>query len=171
MLLNCGVGEDSWKSLGLKEIQPVHPKGNQSWIFIGRTDAEAEASILWSPDVNNLLIGKDPDAGKDWGQEENGMTEDEMLVVALGVGDGQGGLLCCSPWVTKSWTRLSDWTELNWWYTKIRLMLPQIGPSSNQVIGTQSLESCKEPTSNRAYGRSVTLSYQAVRCLSLKCSR
>ena len=65
--------------LDCKEIQPVHPKGNQSWIFIGRTDAEAEASILWPPDVKNLLIGKDPDAGKDWGQEENGMTEDEML--------------------------------------------------------------------------------------------
>ena len=65
--------------LDCKEIQPVHPKGNQSWIFIGRTDAEAEASILWPPDVKNLLIGKDPEAGKDWGQEENGMTEDEML--------------------------------------------------------------------------------------------
>ena len=65
--------------LDCKEIQPVHPKGNQSWIFIGRTDAEAEAPILWPPDVKNLLIGKDPEAGKDWGQEENGMTEDEML--------------------------------------------------------------------------------------------
>ena len=61
-----------------KEIQPVHPKGNQSWIFIGRTDAEAEALILWSPDAESWLIGKDPDAGKDWGQEEKGTTEDEM---------------------------------------------------------------------------------------------
>ena len=62
-----------------KEIQPVHPKGNQSWIFIGRTDAEAEAPILWPPDVKNWLIWKDPDAGKDWRQEEKGMTEDEMV--------------------------------------------------------------------------------------------
>ena len=70
MLLNCGVGEDSWESFELKEIQPVHPKGNQSWIFIGRTDADAEALILWPPDVKNGLIGKDPDAGKGWRQKE-----------------------------------------------------------------------------------------------------
>ena len=73
MLLNCGVGEDSWESLGLKEIQPVHPKGNQSWIFIGRADAEAETPILWPPDAKNWLIWKDPDARKDWGQEEKRM--------------------------------------------------------------------------------------------------
>ena len=65
--------------LDCKEIQLVHPKGNQSWIFIGRTDAEAETPILWPPDVKNWLIGKDPDAGKDWGQEEKGTTEDEMV--------------------------------------------------------------------------------------------
>ena len=65
--------------LDCKEIQPVHPKGNQSWIFTGRTNAEAETPILWSPDVNSQLIGKDPDAGKDWGQEENGITEDEIV--------------------------------------------------------------------------------------------
>ena len=65
--------------LDCKEIQPVHPKGNQSWIFIGRTDAEAEAPILWPPDGKSWLIGKDPDAGKDWGQEEKGATEDEMV--------------------------------------------------------------------------------------------
>ena len=76
MLLNCGIGEDSWESLGL---QPVHPKGNESWIFIGRTDAEAKMPILWPPDANNWLIWKDPDAGKDWRQEEKGMTEDEMV--------------------------------------------------------------------------------------------
>ena len=79
MLLNCGVGEDSWESLGLQEeIQPVHPKGDQSWVFIGRTDAEAETPILWPPDAKNWLIGEDPDAGKDWGQEEKGMTEGKM---------------------------------------------------------------------------------------------
>ena len=92
-----------------KEIQPVNPEGNQSWIFIGRTDAEAEAPILWPPDVKSWLIRKDPDAGKDWRWEEKGMTEDQMVgwhhrldehvfEQAPGVGDGQGSLACCSPW-------------------------------------------------------------------------
>ena len=67
-----------WSPLDCKEIQPVHPKGDQSWVFIGRTDVEAESPILWPPDAKSWLIGKDPDAGKDWGQEEKGMTEDEM---------------------------------------------------------------------------------------------
>ena len=79
MLLNGGVGEDSWDSLDCKEIKLVNPKGNQSWIFIARTDAEAEAPIHWPLDVKNLLIVKEPDAGKDWRQEENGMTEDEIV--------------------------------------------------------------------------------------------
>ena len=80
MLLDCGAGEDSRESLGeaREEIKPVNPKGNQPWIFIGRTDVEAEAPILWALDVKNQLIGKDPDVGKDWGQEEQGVTEDEM---------------------------------------------------------------------------------------------
>ena len=93
--------------LDCKEIQPVHPKGNQSWIFNGRTDAEAEAPILWPPDGKKWLIGKDPDGGKYWRQEK-GMTADEMVEwhqgldghefeQALGVGDGQGSLACCSP--------------------------------------------------------------------------
>ena len=122
MLLNCGVGEDSWESLGLQGDQTSHLNGNLSWIFIGRTDAEAEASILWPPDAKNWLIGKDPDAGKDRGQEEKGMTEDEMVgwhhrlyghefQQALGVGDGQEGLACCDSWGHKE----SDMTEqLNW---------------------------------------------------------
>ena len=79
MLLTCGVGEDSESPLDCKEIQPVNPKGNQSWICIGRTDTEAEAPAFWPPDVMNWLIGKDPDAGKDWGQEEKGVSEDEMI--------------------------------------------------------------------------------------------
>ena len=78
MHLNCGAGEDSWESLGLQEIQPVHPKGGQSLMFIERTDAEAETPIFGTPDVKNWLIGKDSDAGRDWGQEEKGMTEDKM---------------------------------------------------------------------------------------------
>ena len=77
---NCGVGEDSFESpLDCKEVQPVHPKGNQSWIFTGSTDIEAETPILWPPDVKNWLIGKDPDAGKDWRGEEKETTEDEMV--------------------------------------------------------------------------------------------
>ena len=108
--------------LDCKEIQPVHPKGDQSWIVIGRTDAEAEAPILWPPDVTDWLIWKDPDAGKDWRWEEKGMTEYEMVgwhhrlnghefEETLGVGNGQGGLACCSPWGHKE----SDTTEqLNW---------------------------------------------------------
>ena len=110
------------RPLDCKEIKPVHPKEDQSWMFIGRTAAEAEAPILWPPDVKNWLIWKDPDAGKDWGQEEKGMTVDEMVgwhhwlnghefEQALEVGDGQGSLVCCSPWGRKE----SDMTErLNW---------------------------------------------------------
>ena len=79
MLLNCGVGEDSWKSLDCKEIQPVHPKRDQSWVFIWRTDVEAEIPILLPPDAKSWLTGKDPYAGKDRGQEEKGTTEDEMV--------------------------------------------------------------------------------------------
>ena len=110
--------------LDCKEIQPVHPKGNQSWTFIGRTDAEAETPILWPPDVKSLVIGKDPfPAGKGWRQEEKGTTEDEMVgwhhwlngqefEQAAGVGDGQGSLACCSPWDSKE-SDMSDWTEQN----------------------------------------------------------
>ena len=79
MLLNCGVENTLESPLDCKEIQPVHPKGNQSWIFIGRTDVETEIPILWPPDVKNWLIGKDPNARKDWRREEKGTTEDEMV--------------------------------------------------------------------------------------------
>ena len=94
-----------------EEIKPVHPEGNQPWIFIGRTDAEAEAPILWPPDVKRGLIGKDPNAGKDWGQEEKGITEDEMVgwyhqlnghesELTLGDGEGQGSLAGCRTWLS-----------------------------------------------------------------------
>ena len=108
--------------LDCKEIQPVHPKGDQSWMFIGRTDVGAETPILWLPDAKSWLIWKNPDAGKDWGQEEKGMTEDEMVGWhhrldghgfgwTPGVVDGQGGLACCSSWGCKE----LDTTEwLNW---------------------------------------------------------
>ena len=80
-LSNCGAGKDSKSPLDCKEIKPVNPKGNQeiSWLFIGKTDAEAEVPILWPPDSKSWLIGKDPDAGKDWRQEEKGTTEHEMV--------------------------------------------------------------------------------------------
>ena len=104
--------------LDCKEIQPVYPKGHQSWVFIGRTDAEAETPIFWPPDAKNWLIWTDLDAGKNWGQEEKGTTEDEMarwhhwlnghgFGWTLRVGDGQGGLTCCCSWVHKE----SDTTE------------------------------------------------------------
>ena len=105
--------------LDCKEIQPVHPKGDQSWVFIGRTDVEAETPILCPPDEKSWLIWKDPDSGKDWRQEEKGMTEDEMVgwhhwlnghefEQAPGDGEGQGSLVCYSPWVAKSWILLSN---------------------------------------------------------------
>ena len=106
------VLEKTLKSpLDSEEVKPVNSKGNQSWIFIGRTDVEAEAPILWSPDAKNWLIGKDCDAGKDWKQHK-GTTEDEMVgwhhqvnghkfEQTLGVGDGQGSLACCTPWGCK----------------------------------------------------------------------
>ena len=108
--------------LGCKEIQPVHPKGDQSWVFIGRPDVEADTPILWPPDAKGWLIWKDPDAGKDWEQEEKRTIENEMVGWhhwlnghgfgwTPGVGDGQGGLACCGSWGLKE----SDMTEwLNW---------------------------------------------------------
>ena len=112
------------------KIKPVHPKVNQSWIFIGRTDAEAETPILWPSDVKKWLTGKDPDAGKDWRQEEKGTTVDEMVgwhhwldghefEQTPGVGDGQGGLACCSPWGHKE---LDTTERLNW--TEFPIMSP-----------------------------------------------
>ena len=110
--------------LDCKDIQPVHPKGNQSWIFIGRTDAEAETPIFWPPHVKSWLIGKDPDAGRDWGQEEKGTTEDEMagwhhwlnaheFGWTSGVGDGQGGLACKVGCKELDTTEQLNWIELN----------------------------------------------------------
>ena len=112
MLSNCGAGEDSWESLGLQEIKPVNSKGNQFWVFIGRTDAEAETPLLWPPDTKSRVIGKDPDAGKDWRQKETGVTEIEVVGwhqlfdghergQALGDSEGQGGLVCRCSWGCK----------------------------------------------------------------------
>ena len=137
------VWENALESpLDCKEIQPVHPKADQSWVFIERTDVEAETPIFWPPDEKSWLIWKDPDAGKDWGQEEKGTTEDKIVVWhhrldgrefewTPGVGDGQGGLARCSSWGRKE----SDTTE-------------QLNPNSTGLtilLSSSWLELEKEP--------------------------
>ena len=133
--------------LDCKEIKPVNPKGNQSWMFIGRNDAEAEATVLWPPDVKSWLIKKDPDAGKDWGQEEKGMTEDEMVgwhhrlnghefEQAPEDGEGQGSLVCCSLWGRKELIQLSDWTAAR--TTKQTKMNTQGSLPPRRVKGSKS---------------------------------
>ena len=141
MLLNCGVGEDSESPLDCKEIQPIHSEGDQPWDFFGRNDAEAETSVHWPPHAKSWLTWKDPDAGKDWGQEEKGTTEDEMAgwyhrlnahesEWTPGVGDGQGGLACCSSWVCKE----SDMTERLIWSDLKRLSLWLCDLVKNQKV-------------------------------------
>ena len=133
--------------LDSKEIQPVHPKGYQSWIFTGRTDAKAENPTLWPPDAKNWLIWKDPDAGKDWRQEEKGTTEDEMVrwhhrldghefEQALEVGDGQGSLACCSPWGHKE---LDTTERLSWTAQPAGSLFPDQG--LNPVHSHENTES------------------------------
>ena len=102
MLFNRGVGEDSWESLGLQRDQRSNPKGNQSWIFIGRIDAEAETPILWPPDAKNWFIWKNADAGKDWGQEEKGMTR------------GWDGWMASPTWWTWVWANSRSWCCSPW---------------------------------------------------------
>ena len=152
--------------LDCKEIQPVHPKGDQSWVFIGITDIEAETPVLWPPDAKSWLIWKDPDAGKDWGQEEKGTTEDEMVgwhhwLDGHGfgwtprVGDGQGGLAYCSSWDRKeadtigwlNWTELSNWclcfsivfyleVWLQWLYSCLLYICKKSTPCPNTAMYT-----------------------------------
>ena len=128
-------------SLDCKEIQPVHSKGDQPWDFFGKNDAKAETPVLWPPHAKSWLIGKDSDAGSDWGQEEKGMTEDEMagwhhwldghdFEWTPGIGDGEGGLVCCDSWGRKEsdMTEQLNWTKLNcpnsetWFYRVIILL-------------------------------------------------
>ena len=148
MLLNCGVGENSWESL----IQPVHPKGDQYSVFMGRTDAKAETPILWPPHVKNWLIGKDCDAGRDWGQEEKGTTEDEMVGWhhrldahefgwTPGVGDGQGGLVCWDSWGHKS-----DMTgRLNWTEKDTTYLLYPTGQNPKEVMFLPQMPTVRKP--------------------------
>ena len=118
--------------LDCKEVKPVNPKGNQFWIFIGRTDAEAETPIFWPPDAKKWLLGKDPNTGKDWRQEEKGMTEGEMVgwhhwldrhefEQAPGAGVGQGSLACWSPWGWKEldMTEQLNWADVNSWFIEV----------------------------------------------------
>ena len=135
------LGKTIESPLDCKEIQPVHPKGNQSWIFFGRTDVEAETPLLWPPNAKSWLIWKGPDAGKDGRWKEKGTTEDEMFgwhhrleghksEQALGVGDGHGSLARCSPWGCKESVK-TEW--LNWtahkWIEEISTCLPKPNPS------------------------------------------
>ena len=126
--------------LDCKEIQPLNPKENQSWVIIGSTDAKAETPILWLPEAKNWLIGKDPDAGKDWRQEKKGTTEDEMVgwhyqldehefEQALRVGDGQGSLACCSSLGHKELdtTEQLNWTELIFLFPVTKSGIPSVG--------------------------------------------
>jgi len=117
--------------LDCKEIQPVHPEGDQPWDFLGRNDAKAETPVLWPPHATSWLFGNDSDAGRDWGQEEKGTTEDEMagwhhrldayeFGWSPGVGDGQGGLVCCDSWGRKE----LDTTELNWYSKACGILIP-----------------------------------------------
>ena len=142
--------------LDCKEIQPVHPKGDQSWVFIGRTNVEAETPILWPSDIKSWVIWKDPDAGKDWRQEEKGMTEDETVGWrhwldghgfgwTLGVGDGQGGVACCSSWGHKE---LDTNEQLNWtklitgWDSRSTGTLGPLWPSTNMQSVPTICTSC-----------------------------
>ena len=136
--------------LDCKEIQPVHSEGDEPWDFFGRTDAKAETPVLWPPHVKIWLIGKDSDAGRDWGQEEKGTTEDEMAgwhhwldgresEWSPGVGDGQGGLACCDSWGRKESDTIErlSWTELNIYYYYIysnKLQRTYIGENISMLL-------------------------------------
>ena len=149
MFLNCGqkLEKTLENPFDCKKIQPVHPKGNQCWIFIGRPEAEAETPILWPPNVKNWLIGKDPVAGKDWTQEEKKITEDEVVgwhhrlnrhefEWTQGVGDGQGGLASCSPCGCKEsdTTERLSWTELIQLFKEIIHFFFNIHPSQPHKV-------------------------------------
>ena len=147
--LNAVLEKTLESLLDCKEIKSVNPKGNQPWIFIGRTDTEAKAPILWPPDVKSWFIGKDPDAGNDWRQKEKGSTEDEMVRYhhwlnghesewTPGVGDGQGGLACCSPWGRKEsdTSEQLNWTHLSFGELKRRNKL-LLSPGTRIILETK----------------------------------
>ena len=142
-----GVTIDALKRIYCKEIQPAHSDGDQPWDFFGGNDAEAETPVLWPPHAKSWLIGKDSDAGRDWGQEEQGTPEDEMAgwhhrldglesEWTPGVCDGQGGLACCNSWGRKELdtTEQLNWTELNHMFkdTSLSLGLPLAGKTASR---------------------------------------
>ena len=147
--------------LDCKEIQPVHSEGDQPWDFFGRNAAKAETPVLWPPQAKSWLIGKDSDAGRDWGQEEKGTTEDEMAGWhhwlggresgwTPGVGDGQGGLACCDSWGRKEsdMTEWLDWTELNWYSCAIYLPV-QFNYACVRLSGWLTCNPREKPLSTR----------------------
>ena len=145
--------------LDCREIQPVHSRGDQSWVCFGRTDAKAETPILWPPHAKSWLIGKDPDAGRDWGQEEKGPTEDEMAGChhqldghefewTPGVGDGQGGLACCNSRSHKE-SDTTEWLNWNWTYLYYIHVITQL----RTMISTYDKETM-EPESYEIFSRS-----------------
>ena len=150
MLVNCGVEKTLESPLDCQEIQPVHPKENQPWVFIGRSDVEAETLILWPADAKSWLIWKDPDVEKDWGQEEKQMTEDKIIgwhhqlhrqefEQTLGDSERQGSLGCCSPWGhreldTTEWLTKSQTHTI---VTAVMVTWPHVGglvPDKTRVI-------------------------------------
>ena len=152
MLLNCGVGEDSWESLGLQGDATSPFEGDQPWDFFGRNDAKSETPVLWPPHAKSWLIGKDSNAGRDWGQEEKETTEDEMAgwhhwldghesQWTPGVDDGQGGLACCDSWGRKEsdTTERLIWSDLQVWasyllYTNLARVLVRGWLSDNPLF-------------------------------------
>ena len=157
MLLNWILEKTLESPLDCKEIKPANPKGNHSWIFIGRTDADAP--VLWPPNVKSRLIGKDPDAGKDWGQKEKEAKEDEMVgwhhwldghefEQTQGIGDGQGRLACCSPWGrteldTTEWLNLTE-TYLIWSVLK-KIIIHILKMKKQSQRGKSSQDHSKSP--------------------------